>query len=50
MMQLNELNNDGILFLREYRYFKDTNRHAYFTEYCPNFDVEILRLAHKAMK
>jgi hypothetical protein len=51
MMQLNEVNyNDGILFLREFRYFEDTNRHAYFTEYCPHFDVETLRLTHRAMR
>jgi hypothetical protein len=50
MMQLNELDNDGILFLREFRYFPNINAHVYFTEYCPNFDVEILRLTHRAMK
>ena len=50
MMQLNELDNDGILFLREFRYFPNISAHVYFTEYCPNFEVEILRLTHRAMK
>lgn len=50
MMQLNELDNDGILFLREFRYFPNIGVHAYFTEYCPNFDFEMLRLTHRAMK
>jgi hypothetical protein len=50
MMQLNELDNDSILFLREFKYLWDINRHLYLTEYCPNFDCEVLRVTHKVMR
>lgn len=50
MMQLNELGSDGILFLRDFKAYPRIKSHCYFMEYCPNFDLEVLRLTHKAMK
>jgi hypothetical protein len=50
MMQLNELGSDGVLFLRDFKTFKNNEYHCYYLEYCPNLDLEQLRMTHKAMQ
>jgi hypothetical protein len=49
MMQLNELDSDGLL-LRSYRYFENIGYWLFLPEYCPSFNTEVLRLNYKAMR
>ena len=50
MMQLNEVGNPAILYLRNYRYFQSTEQFLYYLEYCPSLGTEFVRLNYKAMK
>jgi hypothetical protein len=48
IMQFNTAASDGILCLRNFRYFDCTNRWLYMTEYCPSDDTEVLRFTYNA--
>jgi serine/threonine protein kinase len=50
MMQLNEVGNPAILYLRNYRYFQSTEQFLYYLEYCPSLRADFVRLKYKAMK
>jgi serine/threonine protein kinase len=50
MIQLNEVGNPGILYLRNYQYFQSTDHFLYHLEYCPSFSTEFVRINYKAMR
>lgn len=51
MIQLNEVpDGEGVLFLRNFRYYADERYWLYLTEYCPSFNLEAMRMTYKAMK
>jgi serine/threonine protein kinase len=51
MMQLNEIpNSEGVLYLRNFRHYGDMQVCLHLLEYCPNLNLEALRLTYRAMK
>jgi serine/threonine protein kinase len=51
MMQLNELpDSEGVLYLRNFKHYNDMGVWLHLLEYCPNLNLEALRLTYKAMR
>ena len=48
MAQTNELNNESIIRLRNYKYLEDARQYRYFFDNCEYGDLELLRLKYKA--
>lgn len=48
LSQTNDVNEDGMIFLREFKFYPEGDQWRFYFEYCPYGDLERIRMRYKA--